>query len=253
MIYLTGDTHADWMSRLSSDIFPEGKEMTKDDYVIILGNFGIWQNDSSEQYRLDWLEGKPFTTLFLDGNHENFDRLYSEEFPTVPFAGGMAQRIRPSVYHLLRGEAYTLADKIFYVFGGASSHDIRDGILQKGDPRIQIWKRDNAWGRRPYKLFRVEHESWWKQELPSESEIAHGRKTLDGLGWKVDYVLTHCAPLEIQKMMDPGWAQTDVLIDFLSEVYEKADFRHWFFGHYHMEKNVTEKMHVMYKQIFRLC
>ena len=26
---------------------------------------------------LDWLDGKAFTTLFVDGNHENFDRLYA--------------------------------------------------------------------------------------------------------------------------------------------------------------------------------
>ena len=32
MIYITGDTHGDWMSRLNTKAFPEQKEMTKDDY-----------------------------------------------------------------------------------------------------------------------------------------------------------------------------------------------------------------------------
>ena len=41
MIYITGDTHGDWMSRLNVHVFPEQKEMTKDDTVIICGDFGI--------------------------------------------------------------------------------------------------------------------------------------------------------------------------------------------------------------------
>ena len=59
--------------------FPEQKEMTKDDYVIICGDFGgIWSVDAlnrEERWLLDWLEEKPFTTLFVDGNHEYFEEI----------------------------------------------------------------------------------------------------------------------------------------------------------------------------------
>ena len=41
MIYITGDCHGDWR-RFSSDCFPEQKEMTRNDYVIICGDFGLW-------------------------------------------------------------------------------------------------------------------------------------------------------------------------------------------------------------------
>lgn len=77
MIYITGDCHSDFR-KFSADIFPEQKEMTKRDYMIICGDFGgIWYQEGSrhmreEKYWLDWLEEKPFTTLFVDGNHENF-------------------------------------------------------------------------------------------------------------------------------------------------------------------------------------
>ena len=40
MIYATGDTHGD-ISRFSSKVFFEQKELTKDDYVIILGDLSI--------------------------------------------------------------------------------------------------------------------------------------------------------------------------------------------------------------------
>jgi predicted phosphodiesterase len=41
MIFVTGDTHGDY-TRFRKDIFPEQKSMTKADYVIICGDFGLW-------------------------------------------------------------------------------------------------------------------------------------------------------------------------------------------------------------------
>ena len=72
MIYITGDTHG------SVDIEKLYKEnfnpvnMTKDDYVIILGDFGfIWKNvvDKTELYWMNFFKNKPWKTLFIDGNH----------------------------------------------------------------------------------------------------------------------------------------------------------------------------------------
>ena len=39
MIYITGDTHADF-SRFEENKFPIQSEMTKNDYIIICGDFG---------------------------------------------------------------------------------------------------------------------------------------------------------------------------------------------------------------------
>ena len=70
MIYITGDCHQDFR-RFSTRIFPEQKEMTKEDYVIICGDFGgVWnkgKESREEKHLMDWLEGKSFTTLFVDG------------------------------------------------------------------------------------------------------------------------------------------------------------------------------------------
>ena len=97
---MTGDTHAGWMERLNTAAFPEQKEMTKDDYVIILGDFGIWDDSKREKYGLDWLEKKSFTTLFIDGNHENYDML--DAMPEKRWNGGKVHVIRPTVMHLMR-------------------------------------------------------------------------------------------------------------------------------------------------------
>ena len=78
-IFITGDIHGDF-TRFKKDIFYEQAELTKEDCVIITGDFGgIWDGSANERYWLDWLEKKPFTTLFVSGNHENYDLL--AEYP----------------------------------------------------------------------------------------------------------------------------------------------------------------------------
>ena len=39
MIYITGDCHRNF-ERFNRSIFPEQQEMTKEDYVIVCGDFG---------------------------------------------------------------------------------------------------------------------------------------------------------------------------------------------------------------------
>lgn len=118
MVYITGDTHAVF-TRFGTKVFPEQKEMTRDDFVIICGDFGgIWYDNAYEQYWLKWLSEKPFTILYVDGNHENFDRLYSDEFEVVDFHGGKAHKIRDNIYHLMRGYVFDLCGKKFFSFGG---------------------------------------------------------------------------------------------------------------------------------------
>lgn len=72
--------------------------------MVICGDFGgIWNVDTEsrhEQHWLEWLEAKNYTTLFVDGNHENFDRLNA--YPVKEWNGGLVHEIRPSVLHLMQ-------------------------------------------------------------------------------------------------------------------------------------------------------
>lgn len=48
MIYATGDTHGNFQ-RFDAKYFPEQAGMTKDDYMIICGDFGgVWANSNKE-------------------------------------------------------------------------------------------------------------------------------------------------------------------------------------------------------------
>ena len=134
MIFITGDTHIPLdISKLNSDKFPQQKELTKNDYVIICGDFGgIWYGNEKDNYWLNWLEKKNFTTLFVDGNHENFAAL--SQYEECSWNGGKVQFIRPSVIHLMRGYVFDLEginehrEGIFFcsqILASAVSHSLR--------------------------------------------------------------------------------------------------------------------------------
>lgn len=221
MIYVTGDTHADLdIGKLSMRSFPQQRNLTKDDYLIICGDFGlVWDNSKRERYWQKWLSEKKFTTLWVDGNHENFD--YLNALPLTDKFGGKVREITPSIYHLSRGQVLNIDDKKIFVMGGASSHD--------------KWRRK-------------EHISWWSDELPSVQEMERAISALDKENGTVDYVISHCAPRSIQQMI-ADWYENDSLTSFLEIVRTDLSFKHWYFGHYHIDKQINEKFTALYQNI----
>ena len=158
--------------------------MTKNDYMIACGDFGcVWNGDKSDDPQLDRLEALPFTVLFVDGNHENFDAL--KEYPVEQWHGGMVHKIRPHVIHLMRGQAF------------------------------------------------------------------EARQMLERLDWKVDYIITHCAPTAIQQKINADFKR-DKLTDFLEEVRTRSQFHYWLFGHYHDNRIIDEKYVLLYEQMVRI-
>ena len=220
----------------------------KNDVVIIAGDFGgVWFGDSRDDETLDWLERLPFTLAFVCGNHENYDAL--ERYPVDDWHGGKVHRIRPHVLHLTRGQIFELEGYRFFTMGGAKSHDIEDGILEPDAPDFE--RRLTMLQRKPRARYRVNHISWWAQELPSDEEYAEARRNLDAVGWQVDYIITHCAPTSIA-LMGTRHNEADRLTDFLQEVQERAKYHYWLFGHYHDNKAIDEKHILLWEQIVRV-
>ena len=252
MIYCTGDTHGDW-TRFSDDIFPEQKEMSRDDFVIICGDFGLWHDTDEERHWLNWLNDKPFTTLFVDGNHENYTRL-NNEFKVVNFYGGKAHKIRDNIYHLMRGYVFNICDKKIFTFGGARSHDIDDGILDPEDfettdefrEEFKRWDKAN-------KFFRVNNISWWKEEMPSAEEMEFGLKTLAENDFNVDFIITHCCPQQISAVFSGGSYKADELTEYFDIIMKKTKFKKWFFGHYHDNRQIMSEYVMLYEQIIRIA
>ena len=250
MIYITGDCHADFR-RFNTENFPEQSVMTKDDYVIICGDFGgVWVKDEEsekEKWWMDWLENKSFTTLFVDGNHENVDRLYS--YPVEEWNGGKIHRIRSSVIHLMRGQVFTIDGKKIFAFGGARSHDISGGILEYDAPDFHKKRKELE---RNFKPYRVNHYSWWEQELPSEEEMEEGIRNLILNDNKVDFIVSHCCASSTQALIGEGWYKRDYLNEYLEKIRISVQFKKWIFGHYHDNKNVNAQEILIYEQIVRI-
>ena len=208
MIFITGDLHGHVdKSKLNTQSFPQQKELTKNDFVIIAGDFGgIWDESRSENWLLRWLEKKRFTTLFVDGNHENFDLLNS--YPVTAWKGGKVHEVRPGILHLMRGQVFQIEGMKFFTFGGADSID---------------------------KHYRKEGVSWWPQERPAEEEFDEGMNNLAKHNYSVDYVISHTAPLNIAEQLTACSTRLDPVTIMLSVFQEKISFKRWYFGHFHKD------------------
>lgn len=222
MIYLTGDTHGTIeIGKLSrANLAVERVEPGEGDFVIILGDFGLVfapdGQSAEERWWLKWLDEKPWITLFVDGNHENFARLNA--LPEEEWRGGRVHRVSESVLHLMRGQIFEIDSRSFFTMGGAASHD---------------------------RQFRKEGRSWWPEELPSEEELARADAALDGCGRRVDYVLTHCAPTLVQGRINPTFLP-DRLTEYLQHVRDTTAFHRWYFGHYHVDREYDDGFCALY-------
>ena len=212
MIYITGDIHGDHdIHKLNTTWFPEQKELTKDDYLIVCGDFGlIWDDQPSKKeiHWLKWLEDKPFTTLFVDGNHENFNRLCS--YPVTEWHGGKVHMISDSIIHLMRGQVFDIDGKKFFTMGGAECHD---------------------------KEWRTYGVDMWREELPSDEEYAEAERNLDACGWEVDYVISHRCPTSVQDIRFGFGYHVNKLTDFFETLRNKLIWQKWYFGHYHTDED----------------
>lgn len=255
-IYITGDCHGDFF-KFSSANFPQGKELNKNDYVIICGDVGIvWDKELSEKekYWINWLENKPWTTLFVLGNHENYDRW--DKMPVEEWHGGKIQRLSPSVIHLMRGQVFEINGKTFATMGGAPSHDIQDGVFDpadyetKEDMRADIARLVKRKGGWQYALYRVKGVDWWERETPSTSEWLEWHNNLARYDGKIDYILTHEAPASAVPFV--GIYPPTEMSEMLEEFRIAVEYKHWFFAHYHIDKYINDKETCLYDKLVRV-
>lgn len=236
MIYITGDTHIPVdIEKLNTKNFPQQKDLTKDDYVIVCGDFGLlWEREWSKEelYWKKWLEEKPWTTLFVDGNHENFDRLNS--YPVEIWNGGKIHRISDSIIHLMRGQMFDIDGNKIFTFGGAQSID--RGYMT-GTSEID------------------EGVIWWTEELPELTEMDEGRENLSKNDWKVDFVITHDLPQK--ELVGLGlkfhcYLDSCYLNGYLEDLRVQLSYKHWYSGHHHVNITLSPKQTVIYNDIVKI-
>jgi len=225
MIYVTGDTHG----LIDTKKLARDEYIRPEDYLIIAGDTAMcWDGGKNDAEFLAYWSAKPYTVLWVDGNHENFAVL--NEKPVEEWHGGKVHRIAGNVLHLMRGEIFEIEGKTFFAFGGGLSLD---------------------------KAYRTPYVSWWPEEEPSVAECEYGMQNLEKRGGKVDYVVTHAAP---QALVRTVFSKVHPLIGaeckcerYLQEIYDKLDFELWICGHYHFDHLFRkEKVLEMYQDVVRL-
>lgn len=228
-IFVTGDTHGGIdIRKLHTKNFPESKSLTKDDYLIVVGDFGIWKDKKSQDF-LQWINNKKFTVLFVEGNHEDYS--YLKTFPIVDMFGNKVRKINDSVYQLMRGEIYTINGKRFFTFGGARSIDRFSACRQEGI-------------------------DWFPEEECTYAEEYKALSNLSKYNNTVDYIITHtCASStldEISLLYGFYVEYYDNQNKFFEELKNTLHYKGWIFGHFHQDLILNEKEVVLYNKIFNL-
>ena len=228
MIYITGDTHG------RNDVLKLRNNTTllnsnKEDYLIIAGDFGgVWDGNWQDRVVQSFYNEQLYTTLFIDGNHENFDLLI--QYPVDYWNGGKVHRISEKIIHLMRGQVFTIADKSIFTFGGGLSID---------------------------KIYRTPGLNWWPQEDPSECEWREAMDNLERYSFQIDYIVTHAGPESIVRNEIHSMhklLRLDCRTEkFLDKVLESVNYKHWFCGHYHFDMEIPNRnLTVLYQKVFNM-
>lgn len=227
-VYVTGDTHG---TKYLAKILPKNLEKyEKGDIIFITGDFGLiyrCANEELEEKYLRVLNESGLVFCFIDGDRENYDRL--AKYPVTQWNGGKVHKIKENIYHLLRGEIYTVDDKKILCLGGAST---------------------------VFKERTIEHRTWWKEENISEADINNALYNLKLRNMKVDYILTHTCPLNAGFMIQEDEIDALKLQDEnclkLEKIYENAEFKKWCFGHFHKDIELDDKFTCVFQSVIKI-
>lgn len=235
-VYITGDTHGDF-KRIKS--FSNRMQLTEDDTIIILGDAGINyfldQRDIHTKIKLSSLKPKLFC---IHGNHEcrpsnietynikeefNGKVYYESQYPNILFA------VDGEIYNFPSSDG--TIHKVL-VCGGAYSVD---------------------------KFYRLSiGAKWFPDEQPDKRIRLKVEESLNSIHWDINDILTHTGPLEFEPremfltQVDQSSVDKSTEI-WLQSIYDQLKhFDRWFFGHYHCDKNINNKIYILFNSFMEL-
>ncbi len=218
VIYVTGDTHGE-MRRFRA---PALRRLGKGDTLIVCGDFGfLWDGGEEEEKNLRKIGKLKYSVLFLDGTHENFDLL--GKYPEEEWNGGKVQHISGDLYHLMRGQVYSVGGTKIFTFGGGESAE---------------------------KQIRMEAKHWWPCEMPNLAEMREGADNLRANGFQVDYIFTHIPPPKADFAV--GGLKTEnrnQLEAYFGQVMKQVKYKKWFFGSEHIDRKITYKNYAVFSDV----
>ena len=190
------------------------KKLSEGDTLIVCGDFGfVWDGSAKEKKILEYLGSRKYYVCFIDGTHENFDLL--EKCRMTVWNGGKVHRVSGNLFHMMRGQIFTIEGYRIFTFGGGESTD---------------------------REMRTEHISWWKEEMPTPAELEEGAKAIDEVDCDVDFIITHEPPSIVKSTMLLRAGETDSvnkLNGYFEQLNRVCKFKHWYFGSMHEDRIIT--------------
>lgn len=227
MFYITGDPHGDFRHIKR---FARAEGLTAEDVIVVLGDVGAnYFLDDRDRQAKRFVSGISATLFCIHGNHEARPQSLPHLYHERQWRGGavFVEDAVPNLFFAKDGESYDLGGIKTFVIGGAYSVD-KHYRLAKG------W-------------------SWFPDEQPDDEVKFCVEANLDDLGWKVDCMLTHTCPHRIEPVeaFIDGINQSAVDKStelWLDEIERRLDYRLWYCGHWHIEKEV-ERFRFMFHDI----
>ncbi len=220
MVYITGDTHGD-PERLSKSAL---KMLNPGDTLIVCGDFGfLWDNSKAEQKILKTFTKRKYNICFIDGTHENFDILNG--YPVTAWNGGKVHRISDNIFHLMRGQIFTIDGLRIFTMGGGESPDLE---------------------------YRIDENNWLKYANPSSAELLEATNNLENVDCTVNIILTHepCGIVkDFLKLGDNEPIHVTTLNAYFDELLKCCNFERWFFGSLHLDKYISNSSIGVHKAI----
>ena len=143
MVYVTGDMHGDESRFFSKQI----KKLDKGDTLIVCGDLGLY-SDGSRRKKTARLSWKPQICRGLCGRHAVRSSDLLKRYRMTVWNGGRVHRISGNLFHLMRGQIFTIEGLRIFAFGGGESLD---------------------------REMRDEHKTWWREEMPSPAKWPKAR------------------------------------------------------------------------------
>lgn len=232
MIYITGDKHGD--IEFIRDFCKHHPNCTRDDVLIILGDVGFnFYLNREEKKAKKMISKLPITVLCVHGNHE--ERPYNiKSYKLIDAYGAKAYQEKryPNILFAKDGEYYSIGDRKFLVIGGAYSTD-------------KYMRLEEGW-------------PWFESEQPSPDIKMHVKETLEKLNYKVDVILSHTCPRKfLYYGIDHSYIDNKHAIDYSTEdwldrIEDKISYNNWFFGHFHQNRKINNKVYVLYNTAIKI-
>lgn len=224
MIYLTGDTHGNFVR---IDGFCRRMKTKKTDTMIILGDAGFnYYLGNKDTRAKEYAASFPITLFCIHGNHEARPQTIST-YIEGEYCGGkvLYEEAFPNILFAVDGEVYDFDGYQCIVIGGAYSVD-------------KYYRLSQGW-------------HWWSDEQPSDEIKQRVERRLAEFNYSIDIVLSHTCPMKYEpaevflKGLDQSTVDKSTEL-WLGEIEERLTYKKWYCGHYHTRKHI-DKLQFMFE------